>query len=161
MSVLDTLEPLIVAELDALDFDLVELRRGGSRGRPVLEIRIERRDRVKVTLDDCARASRAIEARFDADEAIPGRYVLEVSSPGADRPLRHADDWRRFVGRHATVWHPALAGGRQEVELLALTGEAGAEIAEVRDQKERVHALPLAEVTQARLAFHWKKEKKG
>jgi ribosome maturation factor RimP len=82
---------------------------------------------------------------------------LEVSSPGADRPLKTAADWRRFVGRRATVTSGVLAGGKQEVEILALDGEEGAEVALVRDPKGREFQLPLVEVTQARLAFHWKR----
>ena len=57
-------EPIVVQELDTLGFDLVELRRGGSRSRPVLEVRIDRRDGTKVTIEDCARLSRALEARL-------------------------------------------------------------------------------------------------
>ena len=97
----ESIEPIVAQELDGLGFELVELRRGGSRARPVLEIRIDRRDGEKVTIDDCARASRALEARLEADALVAEQYVLEVSSPGADRPLRTAADWRRFVGRRA------------------------------------------------------------
>ncbi len=150
-------EPIVVQELDTLGFDLVELRRGGSRARPVLEIRIDRRDGTKVTIEDCARASRAIEARLEAGALVSEQYVLEVSSPGADRPLRTAADWRRFVGRRATVTSGVLAGGKQEVEILGLDGEDSAAVAHVRDPKGRETHVPLADITQARLAFHWKR----
>lgn len=150
-------EPIVAQELDTLGFDLVELRRGGSKARPTLEIRIDRRDGTKVTIEDCARASRALEARLEQEAVVGEQYVLEVSSPGADRPLRSAADWRRFVGRRATVTSAGLAGGKQEVEILALEGEEGAEVAMVRDPKGREVQIPLAEITQARLAFHWKR----
>ncbi len=150
-------EPIVVQELDTLGFDLVELRRGGSRSRPVLEIRIDRRDGTKVTIEDCARASRALEARLEAGALVSAQYVLEVSSPGADRPLRSAADWRRFIGRRATVTSGALAGGKQEVEILGLDGEDSAAVALVRDPKGRETHVPLADITQARLAFHWKR----
>lgn len=153
----DSLEPLITSVLGELDCELVELRRGGSRGRPVLEIRIERVDRQKVTLEDCTRVSRALEARFDALVGMPEQYVLEVSSPGADRPLRNEQEWRRFVGRHATVTCAVLPGGRQEVEILAIEGEDGAAQALVRDARGAEYRFPLSAVTQARLAFHWKR----
>ena len=153
----ETVEPIVAQELDLLGFDLVELRRGGSKSRPVLEVRIDRRDGTKVTIDDCARVSRAVEARLEAGAMVTEQYVLEVSSPGADRPLRSAVDWRRFVGRRATVTSSLLAGGKQEVEILAVDGENGAEVANVRDAKGADHLVPLAAVTQARLAFHWKR----
>ena len=100
INVKQTLEPIVVAELDSLGFDLVELKIGGSKGRPVLDVRIDRRDGEKVSVGDCEKASRAIEARLDAiPDAVPGRYVLEVSSPGMERPLKTAADWRRFAWR--------------------------------------------------------------
>ena len=150
-------EPVVVQELDTLGFDLVELRRGGSKSRPVLEIRVDRRDGTKVTIEDCARASRALEARLEAGAWVSEQYVLEVSSPGADRPLRTAADWRRFIGRRATVTSGLLAGGKQEVEILGLDGDGIAAVAHVRDPKGRETHVPLADITQARLAFHWNK----
>ena len=107
----DELEHVVVEGLDEIGFDLVELRRVIA-SRPVLEVRIDRRDGEKVTVDDCARASRALEARLDSSALVAERYVLQVSSPG-ERPLRTPDEWRRFVGRWANVLAPEF-GGRFE-----------------------------------------------
>ncbi len=151
-----TLEPIVIAALDPLGFDLVELRLGGTRQRPLLDVRIDRRDLQKVTVDDCAGASRAIEARLDADPALFGdRYVLEVSSPGMERPLRTEGDWRRFAGRTASVKSAAL-GGRVEVEIVGVELDAGAPRLRVRDVRGVEHVLGLADVDEARLVFHWK-----
>lgn len=151
-----TLEPIVIAALDSLGYDLVELRVGGTRQRPLLDVRIDRRDLQKVTVDDCAGASRAIEARLDADPSLFGdRYVLEVSSPGMERPLRTEGDWRRFAGRKASVKSAAL-GGRAEVEIVAVEDDAGATRLRLRDAKGDEHVLGLAEVDEARLVFHWK-----
>jgi ribosome maturation factor RimP len=154
IAVVDALERVVAGELDALGFDLVELRRGGSRSRPTLDLRIDRRDGEPVTVDDCARASRAVEARLDAGDLVGERYVLEVSSPGVERPLLKPDDWRRFAGRRAKVLSTAL-GGRVEVEILGVEGDAGAEVAVVRTERGEEQRVPLAEVREARLAFHW------
>lgn len=143
-------------ELAALGLELVELRFGGSKGRPVLDVRVDRLDREKVKVGDCQQASRAIEARLDADPSlIPSRYVLEVSSPGMERPLRKAAEWERFVGRMASVNAPVL-GGRQELEIVAVEGEAGQERLRLRDAKGIEQSIALADVKDARLAFHWK-----
>jgi ribosome maturation factor RimP len=152
------LEDLVVHELDRLDFDLVELRRGGTQSRPVLDVRIDRRDGQKVTIEDCARVSRALEARLDAGDVVASRYVLEVSSPGVERPLRKADDWRRFVGRRASVNSEAL-GGRHEVDLVGVEGESGAEVVVVRDARGEERRVPLAGVKDARLVFQWNKQR--
>ena len=152
----EALEAVITHELDALGFDLFELRRGGTRSRPVLEVRLDRRDGGEVTVDDCARASRAIEARLDGGELVAPQYVLQVSSPGVERPLRHAADWRRFAGRWASVNSPAL-GGRAEYLVVAVEGEGGAEVAVLQDAKGNERRVALGDVTDARLAFRWTK----
>jgi ribosome maturation factor RimP len=121
-----------------------------------LDVRIDRLDQQKVQVGDCEKASRAIEARLDAEPTlISSRYVLEVSSPGMERPLRKAADWKRFVGRRASVNALALHG-RQEVEIVAVEGEEGQERLRLRDAKGNEQEIALADVTDARLAFHWK-----
>lgn len=153
------LEVIVDEELTPLGYELVELRMGGSKGRPVIDLRIDRHDGEKVQVGDCEKASRAIEARLDADPSvITSRYVLEVSSPGMERPLRKAVEWKRFVGRKASVNCLALHG-RQEVEIVAVEGAEGAEQLRLRDGKGTEHVIALADVTDARLAFHWDAKK--
>ncbi len=149
----DALERVVLQGLDEIGFDLVELRKGGTRTRPVLEIRIDRRDGAKVTVDDCARASRALEARLDTGEFVTAQYVLQVSSPG-ERPLRTPAEWRRFVGRWASVLAPEF-GGRLEGEILAVD-EGMTDVAVVlRPERGEAKRIPLAAVKEARLAFRF------
>ena len=150
----DALERLISALVGPLGFELFELRLAGSRSRPTVQIRIDRLDGGKVTVDDCAIVSRAVEARLDEDGSLGERYALEVSSPGLERRLRNAADWQRFVGRKASVSSPAL-NGREEVEIVAVNGEPGAEVVLVRDERGQEQRVALADVKDARLAFHW------
>lgn len=152
LHVKDALESLVVSELDGVGFDLVELRRGGTKSRPLIEVRIDRRDGSAVTVDDCARASRAIEARLDASDLVSAQYVLQVSSPG-ERPLRGGADWRRFVGRWVNVLSPDH-GGRFEGKILAVEGEVGSEVAVLEPKPGVERRVPLADVKEARLAFH-------
>src|SRR5258708_19795853 len=56
-----------------------------------------------VSVDDCAHISCDLSAMLDVEDIVPTAYTLEVSSPGLDRPLRHADDYRRFAGRRAKI----------------------------------------------------------
>lgn len=145
------LESLVRQEVDAIGFDFVEFRRGGTRSRPLVEVRIDRRDGGKVTVADCARVSRALEARLDASGLLSDRYVLQVSSPG-ERPLRTAAEWRRFVGRWATVLSPSH-GGRFEARIAGVTGAEGAEAVELELDSGDHRVVPLDEVKEARLAF--------
>jgi len=154
MTQTDALERLIATLVEALGFELFELRIGGTRSRPTVQVRIDRLDGGRVTVDDCAVVSRAVEAKLDEDGSLGDRYTLEVSSPGLERPLRNAADWHRFVGRRASVSSPAL-NGREEVEILAVDGEAGREVVVLRDERGHEQRVALADVKDARLAFHW------
>lgn len=122
----------------------------------MVDVRVERRDLQPVTIDDCSRASRAIEARLDEGDILGERYVLEVSSPGVERPLRTAADWRRFAGRPANVLSEAL-GGRVEVEIVGVDGESGGEAVTVRMPDGDERRVALASIKEARLAFHWQR----
>jgi ribosome maturation factor RimP len=157
----ETLESLVASEIKPLGLELFEFRIGGSKGRPVLDVRVERKDGEKVTVDDCAAASRAVEARLDAEDFGGRRYVLEVSSPGIERPLRNGKDWRKFVGRSAVVTTNVAgdpAGRRtDEVEIAGVEGDAGQEVVIVHNERGDERRFPLAAVEKARLAFHWKR----
>ena len=155
------LESLVASEIKPLGLELFELKLGGSKGRPVLDVRVDREDGEKVTVDDCAAASRAIEIKLDAEDFGGRRYVLEVSSPGLERPLRNAKDWRRFVGSTVVVTSnvPSDPAGRRtdEVEIAGVEGDAGQEVVIVHDERGDERRFPLAAVEKARLAFHWKR----
>ena len=150
----EALQSLVIEELDGLGYDLVELRAAGSRARPTLQLRIDRRDGVPVTVSDCALVSRAVEAKLETEKKVGAEYVLEVSSPGIERPLHRAADWRRFVGHRASVLSPMLLG-RAEVEILGVEGSDGAERIVVRTALGTEQRIALADVKDARLAFTW------
>ncbi len=94
----DMLEPTI----NNLGFDLVRILTIGNVN-PTLQIMIERKDRQNMVVDDCATVSRAISAVLDEKDPISGKYTLEVSSPGLDRPLVNLENFVRFAGFEAKV----------------------------------------------------------
>lgn len=162
-----TTESELEARVDALGFELVELERAGSKSRPILRVRIDRPDSTPgdgVTVDDCATVSRALEAWLDETGVGGGRYVLEVSSPGVERPLVRARDYRRFAGqRVALKGYAPLAGTKEkrlEGELLGLAGpeetqdeQAGSVRIRLDDGAEV--EVPRSDVARAHLVFRW------
>ena len=159
--------PEIEAELgrriEELGYELVDAGWGGSKRRPLLKLRIDRPDSVPgqgVTVDDCAAVSRALEQWLDDYEGLSERYVLEVSSPGVDRPLVRSRDFERFRGdRVALNGHEVLAGRarRLEGELLGLTGEGtDEESVRLRLPSGEEVAIPRSEIRKAHLVFTWK-----
>ncbi len=118
----DALLAPIRDHIAGLGFELVDLRHVGTVERPILQVRVDRPDSRPghgITADDCAGISRSLERFLETSAMVGRRYVLEVSSPGIERPLRWPEHWRRFVGRRARVRTPAL-GGRREVEIVAV-----------------------------------------
>lgn len=88
----DLLEPSVAA----LGYELVGAELEPSDGQSVLRVYIDHD--AGITVGDCERASRQIGAVLDVEDPIPETYVLEVSSPGIDRPLFSEDHFVRFAG---------------------------------------------------------------
>ena len=89
----DIIEPVI----DALGYDTVRILTIGD-SNPTIQIMIEHKDYEKeLTVDDCAKVSRAISAVMDEKDPIENKYTLEVSSPGLDRPLTKIEHFKRYI----------------------------------------------------------------
>ena len=141
-----------VAGAYGLDIFDVQFRREASG--MVLRIRLDRPGPAataedSVSVDDCARVSHDLSAVLDVDDVVPTAYTLEVSSPGLDRPLRDAGDYRRFSGRRAKlVMRDAIDG--QTFFKGRLAGLEGAEVLIDGDDGRR-HRVPLGVITRANL----------
>jgi ribosome maturation factor RimP len=95
------LETLITPELELLGFECVKLEVVGSSRSPVVRIFIDKPGGV--TVGECSLASRAIGLLMEREDPFQGRYLLEVSSPGSNRPLVTAEHYQRFAGSEARV----------------------------------------------------------
>jgi ribosome maturation factor RimP len=152
----DDLTDAVDSRVAALGFELVDVRKRGSRGRTVLQVRVDRENASPgrgVTADDCATVSRALEAWFDETGVLGDRYVLEVSSPGIERPIRFRKHWERYIGHDIR---------------LRLRGRGGvkATIVRVLDENEVVlrlatggeeQVVPMKEACDAVLVVDWSK----
>lgn len=118
-------ERLIGPTLDQLGFDIVRVALGGDR-RMRLQVMVEGKDGGGPSVEDCSRLSRAIEAILDVEDPIRSAYVLEVSSPGIDRPLTRLKDFQRFAGLDAKVEMLMPVSGRRRFsgKLAGLEGQS-------------------------------------
>jgi ribosome maturation factor RimP len=98
-----TLRRIGAAAAADLGLELVELKVGRAKKRFHLRLDVDRPGPTGVGIDDCKQLSNAVGRVLEEQDLIPGSYVLEVSSPGIDRPIRTADDVRRNVGRRVVV----------------------------------------------------------
>ncbi len=142
-------EDLIAPSLRDMGYEPVRVMLRG-RERPTLEVMAERTDRAPMTVEDCAEISRAVSALLDVEDPLPGSYVLEVTSPGIDRPLVRPDDFVRFAGFEARIETTEPLDGRRRFKgrLVGLDGD------EVRiDVNGGVVPVPLASIKRAKLVL--------
>ncbi len=97
----EKIRELIEPVIDLMGVELDDIELGRMKGKILLRIYIEKHGGVSI--DDCERVSREIETVLDVEDPVPGSYVLEVSSPGLDRPLRKPRDFMRFSGKKIRV----------------------------------------------------------
>ncbi len=152
------------ARLEAMGLELVLAQWAGTARRPILRIRMDLPDSVPgrggVSVEQCARVSRTLEEWLDHHAGVPAGYVLEVSSPGVERPLVRPRDWERFRGQRVRVKGEGLPGGhpaRVEGEILGLEEDVGggeASAALLLEGGERVR-IPLSRIRSAHLLFRW------
>jgi ribosome maturation factor RimP len=102
-----------------------------------------------VSIEDCAEVSREIGTILDVEDPLPAAYTLEVSSPGLDRPLRGAEDYRRFAGRLAKIVVREAVDNQKAFEGRLRGVEDSAVLLE--GPRGRMHRLPMQLITRARL----------
>lgn len=105
------LASIVTPTIEGLGFELVRLRLMSGR-RNVLQIMADRPD-GGIEVDDCAKISRAVSAVLDVEDPISGEYVLEVSSPGIDRPLTRLKDFETYAGHEAKLETHEMIDGRR------------------------------------------------
>jgi ribosome maturation factor RimP len=137
---------LLTPEVAALGYELVELDAPGHGGSGTLRVYIDGPDGIG--LDDCERVSHRISGVLDVEDPIPGHYVLEVSSPGLDRPLRKQEHFQRQLGRRLKIVMVAGRPGRRRYKG-TIQGVADG-VLEMEVDGERVE-LPLSDIESARL----------
>ncbi|MGI9952023.1 ribosome maturation factor RimP [Moorellaceae bacterium AZ2] len=147
-------QSLVEPIIEAMGYELVEVEYCREGRRYFLRLYID--SPAGISLDDCERVSRAVEAELDREDPIPHSYYLEVSSPGVERPLKKDADFERFKGRKVTIRTFAPLDGRRKFEgqLLGLEGEmvhiltpAGEEI-----------SIPRRGISSARLKYEPREE---
>jgi ribosome maturation factor RimP len=145
----DRLRSMIEPSLADMGYELVRVKMIGTTRR-TLQIMAERSDENAMSVEDCADISRQVSALLDVEDPIPGAYVLEVSSPGIDRPLVRAKDFERYAGFEAKLETALPIEGRKRFrgKLLGLDGE----MVRLVDEKGEV-GLPVSAISNAKLVL--------
>ena len=112
MDLIETVIKTIEPALNDMGYELVRVSVQGKELQ-TLQIMAERTDHQEMGLNDCTRISRTASALLDVADPFPGKWVLEVSSPGIDRPLVKLADYDRFKGEHAKIELTEELNGRR------------------------------------------------
>ncbi len=149
----EALIPEIRERVAALGYELVDVRKRRTGKRLSLQVRIDRAQSQAergVTADDCARASRGIEVWLDDTGVLGTGYVLEVSSPGLERPIKWPEHWRRYVGSDVRVKLPDH--GRARATILGVPDD---ETVSLRLENGREVSVPIQQAKDATLVVDW------
>jgi len=155
MTLENNIQQVIEAPLQSMGFELVRLRlqnrSSGANNLKVLEILIERTDGVHISITDCKNASNHISAILDVEDIIDGKYNLEVSSAGIERPLVKLQDFDRFKDYVAEIkLHNAL-NGTKKYECTIIGTEDSA--VKVRMGKDEVVSIDFENIKDAKLVL--------
>lgn len=151
---------LVAPTLEGMGYELVRVQVSGKE-KPVVQIMADRADGTTFTVEDCTEISHAVGAVLDVADPIKAEWMLEVSSPGIDRPLTRAKDWERFAGHVATVEMLIPIEGRKRFRGVVLGADAenarlrldeGPEITLARDQMRRAKLVLTDELIAATAA---------
>ncbi|UCH82629.1 MAG: ribosome maturation factor RimP [Candidatus Latescibacterota bacterium] len=140
------LEEIVARELEALGYECVKLEVVGSPKNPIVRLYIDRPGGVSIK--HCAQVSRAIGLVLEETDPFPGRYLLEVSSPGNNRPLTREEHFVRFNGREARVQYiDADAGKKTYTGYIRSCINGLLEL----DTEDGVHHIKLSDILSANL----------
>jgi ribosome maturation factor RimP len=141
---------------EALGLEVVRVRLMGSNhpdGARRLQIMAERKTDHDINVNQCARLSRALSAYLEEADPISGEYILEVSSPGIDRPLTRPSDFVDFEGFEARLELDRLAEGRKRFRG-TLRGIEDDHIAIDLEDETETTLIPYAWIIEAKLVLN-------
>lgn len=143
---IEAIKSLILPILEAEGAELIEMNFIRARPRPILKILVDKLE-SRITLDECADLNKAISDLLDAQDIIKSGYVLEMSSPGLDRPLREKRDFLRCLNKGIKIFLKEPVSGKVELDgiITKVTDEAV-----YIDREGEVLEIPFAKINKAK-----------
>ncbi len=140
----------IAPSIEGLGYELVRVQ-VSVKERRVVQIMADRTDDAPFTVEDCEAVSHQVSAILDVEDPIRGEWMLEVSSPGIDRPLTRTKDWERFAGHIATVELHIPQDGRKRFRGVVLGADAAAARLRLEDGADA--SFPREAIRRAKLVL--------
>ena len=140
-----------ILEEEGMELVDIEYKMGRGRGRGILRLYIDKPDGVKI--DDCERVSKRIDSILDNSDIIGGRYLLEVSSPGLDRPLKKEEDFKRFIGRPIKV--KTFSPIDNQKTFVGTLKDYKEEVVTLETKEEKIIEIPMKNIAKANLEIEF------
>jgi len=149
--VTEVVEELVTPILEDLQLELVEVEYV-KEGSWFLRVYIDKE--TGVDIEDCGTVSEKLSEKLDEVDPIPQNYFLEVSSPGAERPLKKDKDFQKAIGKNVYIktYEPILNEKEFEGTLMAFDGQEVTLEVKIKTRKKTV-VIPYDKVAKARLAI--------
>ncbi|CAM4242581.1 ribosome maturation factor RimP [Paenibacillus tarimensis] len=143
-----TIDEMVRPYIEDNGFELVDIEYVKEGSNYFLRIFVDKEGGIDI--DECGRISEYVSERLDQEDPISDAYFLEVSSPGAERPLKKPEDMAKAVGKHVFITTYEPIGGLKEFEgkLLSFDGEEA-----IVEAGKKKYTLPYAKIAGARLAI--------
>ena len=150
MEMAEKVEFLLRGAVEEQGMELVHVQYLGRRRSPLLRVYIDKPGGV--TLEDCQTVSRQAGVLLDVEDPISGRYVLEVSSPGLDRPLFRVEDYLRFSGREVRlVTHEEIDSRRRFTGFIQDLRDGVVQL----DCRDKSYRIPFGMIARANLVHRF------
>ena len=149
---LEKLAPKLNESINILGFKIVRVIMIESSNK-TLQFMVERSDLTDITIKECAKLSRVISEILDAEDLIKEEYLLEVSSPGLERPIIEYNDYKRFKGNIVKVKLTEKYNNKMSFKAYIKDCEDN-KITFIDNKDEEIITLPLSIISNAKLVYN-------
>lgn len=150
--VTEIVEGLVTPILNDMNLELVDIEYAKEGKEWFLRVFID--SEKGIDIDECAAVSERLSEKMDEHDPVPHNYFLEVSSPGAERPLKKASDYERSIGKNVYIktYEPIDGEKEFEGELTSFDGQTITITVKIKTRKKTIE-IPYEKVAHARLAI--------
>ncbi len=147
MKPVEDIKQLMQPVLNNCNAELVDISLSGSKHKPILHILVDKEGGI--TLDECTDINRQLSDILDKDDIIKESFILEVSSPGLDRPLREKKDFEKVIGKEINLYTKEPIEGENFFQ--AMLNSTDEESVSLKTKYGRVFTIPYMNISKVYL----------
>jgi ribosome maturation factor RimP len=150
---IDKVKELIETHLNTCDFQMIELQFKKGKGRDILKILIDKEE-GGITVAECAKVNEEIGLLLDKSNLLERSYLLEVSSPGLDRPLITKEDFKRKKGKTVQIITKE-ALWEEKKEFMGVITDVDNDTVTIKTKEDESYKIPFVAIKKAKVRLEW------